>query len=90
MSAVASHITGVSIFFNRLFRCKSKKTSKLRVTGFYEGNSPVTVEFPHRGPFDDVIMSIVVVIAVIAEVIAVMTNFGSLAPFQYQETVLPV
>ena len=32
--------------FNRLFRCKSKKTSKLRVTGLCEGNSPVTGEFP--------------------------------------------
>ena len=30
----------------RLFRCRSKKTLKLRVTGFCEGNSPVTVEFP--------------------------------------------
>ena len=31
---------------NRLFRPKSKKTLKLRVTGLYEGNSPVTSEFP--------------------------------------------
>ena len=31
---------------NRLFRRRSKKTSKLRVTGFCEGNSPVTGEFP--------------------------------------------
>ena len=31
---------------NRLFRCRSKKTSKLRVTGICEGNSPVTGEFP--------------------------------------------
>ena len=31
---------------NRLFRCWSKKTSKLRVTGLCEGNSPVTSEFP--------------------------------------------
>ena len=31
---------------NRLFRHKSKKTSKLRVTGLCEGNSPVTGEFP--------------------------------------------
>ena len=31
---------------NRLFRCRSKKTSKLRVTGLCEGNSPVTGEFP--------------------------------------------
>ena len=32
--------------FNRLFRPRSKKTSKLRVTGLCEGNSPVTGEFP--------------------------------------------
>ena len=31
---------------NRLFRCRSKKTSKLRVTGLCAGNSPATVEFP--------------------------------------------
>ena len=48
---------------NRLFRCRSKKTSKLRVTGLCVGNSPVTCEFPHKGPvtrkmfpIDDVIM----------------------------------
>ena len=32
--------------FNRLFRRRSKKTSKLRVTGLCEGNSPVTGGFP--------------------------------------------
>ena len=31
---------------NRLFRRRSKKTSKLRVTGLSAGNSPVTGEFP--------------------------------------------
>ena len=31
---------------NRLFRCRSKKTSKLRVTGLCVGNSPVPGEFP--------------------------------------------
>ena len=31
---------------NRLFRRRSKKTSKLRVTGLCAGNSPVTDEFP--------------------------------------------
>ena len=31
---------------NRLFRLRSKKTSKLRVTGLCAGNSPVTDEFP--------------------------------------------
>ena len=33
---------------NRLFRRRSKKTSKLRVTSLCEGNSPVTGEFPTR------------------------------------------
>ena len=49
---------------NRLFRRRSKKTSKLRVTGLCAGNSPGTGEFPHKGPvtrkmfpFDDVIMA---------------------------------
>ena len=32
--------------FNRLFRRRSKKTSKLRVTGLCEGNWPVSGEFP--------------------------------------------
>ena len=31
---------------NRLFRCRSKKTSNLRVTGLCAGNSPETSEFP--------------------------------------------
>ena len=31
---------------NRLFRRRSKKTSKLRVTGLFAGNSPVAGEFP--------------------------------------------
>ena len=48
-------------FLNRLSRGWSKKTSKLRVTGLCEGNSPVTGEFPAQTasnaqmfPFDDV------------------------------------
>ena len=48
---------------NRLFRRRSKKTSKLHVTGPCEGNSPVAGEFPGQMasnakmlPFDDVIM----------------------------------
>ena len=31
---------------NHLFRCRSKKTSKLRIAGLCAGNSPVTGEFP--------------------------------------------
>ena len=48
---------------NRLFGRRSKKTSKLRVTGLCAGNSPGPVNSPHKGPvtrkmfpFDDVIM----------------------------------
>ena len=33
---------------NLLFRRRSKKASKLRVTGLCEGNSPVTGEFPSQ------------------------------------------
>ena len=49
----------------RFFRHRSKKTSKLRVTGLCVGNSPGPVNSPHKGPvsrkmfpFDDVIMHI--------------------------------
>ena len=49
---------------NHLFRRRSKKTSKLRVTGLCVGNSPGPVNSPHKGPvtrkmfpFDDVIMT---------------------------------
>ena len=52
---------------SRLFRRRSKKISKLRVTGLCEGNSPVTGEFPAEKPvtrkmfpFDDVIVSQIV------------------------------
>ena len=48
---------------NRLYGRRSKKTSKLRVTGLCVGNSPRTGEYPHKWPvtrkmfpFDDVIM----------------------------------
>ena len=48
---------------NRLYRRRSKKTSKLRVTGLCVGNSPGPVNSPHKGratrkmfPFNDVIM----------------------------------
>ena len=50
-----------------LRRCKSKKTSKLRVTGLCERNSPVTSEFPTQRasngemfPFDDVIVLLII------------------------------
>ena len=62
MSAMANHQPH-DCLLNRLFGRRSKKTSKLRVTGLCEGNSPVTGEFPAQRaiiakmfPFDDVIM----------------------------------
>ena len=48
---------------HRLFGCRSKKTSKLRVTDLCAGNSPGPVNSPHKWPvtrkmfpFDEVIM----------------------------------
>ena len=52
-----------SCLLNHLFRGRSKKTSKLRVTGLCAGNSPGPVNSSHNWPvtrktfpFDDVIM----------------------------------
>ena len=46
MGAIASQITSFTIVNSyRLFRRRSKKTSKLRVTGLCAGNSPGTGEF---------------------------------------------
>ena len=56
---------------NHLFRRKSKKTSKLRVTGFVRGNHRCPVDSPHKGPvtrkvlpFDDVIRSYIAAVPV--------------------------
>ena len=48
MGAIASQITSLTIncLLNRLFWRRSKKTSKLHVTGLCVGNSPGTGEFP--------------------------------------------
>ena len=48
MSAIASQINSLAISFKRLFMRKSKKISKLCVTGLYEGNSPMIGEFPAK------------------------------------------
>ena len=64
MGAIASpNHQPYDCLLNRLFRRRSKKTSKLRVTGLCAGNSPGTGEFPAQMasnadmfPFDDVIM----------------------------------
>ena len=47
MSATASQITSLTIVYSTVYsRHRSKKTSKLCVTGLCAGNSPVTGEFP--------------------------------------------
>ena len=48
MSSMASQITSLTIVYSTVFfsRSRSKKTSKLRVTGLCEGTSPITDEFP--------------------------------------------
>ena len=56
---------GSRLFTQAVVRAQIKEASKLRITGFCEGKSPVVVEFPAKGPvtrimfpFDDVIMAI--------------------------------
>ena len=47
MSAIASQITSPMIVYSTVYpRRRSRKTSKLRITGLCRGNSPVTGEFP--------------------------------------------
>ena len=46
IGAMASQITSVAIVYSTVYSGRSKKTSKLRVTGLCAGNSPATGEFP--------------------------------------------
>ena len=46
MGARASQITSLTIVYSTVYAGRSKKTSKLRITGLCVGNSPVTGEFP--------------------------------------------
>ena len=43
-----SNYRHLDCLLNRLFRCRSEKTSKLRITGLCEGNPPVTGRFPSQ------------------------------------------
>ena len=60
MSTMASQITSLTVVYSTVYPgADQRKTSKLRVTGPCEGNSPVTGEFPARrdsnaemSPFD--------------------------------------
>ena len=64
MGAMASQITTLTIIYWIIYsKRRSKKTSKLRLTGLSAGNSSVPVEFPAQRasnaemlPFDGVIM----------------------------------
>ena len=64
MSAMSSKINSLTIVYSTVYSMRrSKKKSKLRVTGLCAWNSPVTGEFPAQRPvtrkmfpFDDVIM----------------------------------
>ena len=46
MGTIASQITRLASVYSAVFRQRSKKTSKLCVTGLCAGNSPETGEFP--------------------------------------------
>ena len=48
MSAMASQIASLTIVYSTVCAGKSKNTSKLRVTGLYEGNLPVNGGFPSQ------------------------------------------
>ena len=46
MSTMASQITSLTIVYSTVYSGADQKTSRLRVIGLSEGNSPVTGEFP--------------------------------------------
>ena len=53
MSVIASQITSLAIVYSTVYlKHRSKKTSKLRVTGLCAGKSPVTGEFPAQRASD--------------------------------------
>ena len=65
ISEMASQITSLTIVYATVYSGRSKKTSKLRVTGLCARNLPATGEFHAQRPvtrqmfpFDDVIMCI--------------------------------
>ena len=72
---------------NGLLRRRSKKTSKLRVTGLCVGNSPGPVNSPHKGPvtrkmfpFDDVIMGSVISLPLCMNFSWIFEHFFCLLP----------
>ena len=70
MSAIVSQITSVSIVCSTVCSGADQKASKLRITGFHKGNSPVNS--PHKAPvtrkmflFDDIIMGFSCLVSII-------------------------
>ena len=66
---------------NCRFSCRSKKTSKLRVTGLCAGNSPVTGEFPAQKqvmrkmfPFYKVIMNVCTGVSIVCSTVCPGTD----------------
>ena len=80
---------------NRLFRRRSKKTSKLRVTGLCAGKSPGPVNSPHKGPVTrkmvpfDSIMKIMWATEIFLVAYFCVTDISDLAKFQV-DTLNPV
>ena len=49
MATIASQITSITIVYSTVYSgADKKKTSKLHVTGLCDGNSPLTVNSPHK------------------------------------------
>ena len=69
-----SHHQPHDCFLNRLFKRRSKKTSKLRVTGLCAGNSPEAGEFP-------------VQMASSAEKVYICLRHHAVRPFSFHEVV---
>ena len=76
---VLNHLR-LDCLLNRLFRHRSKKTSKLRITGFVKGIHRWPVNSPHKGPvtrkmspFDDV-MKLCLWLIKVKQMTAIMAN----------------
>ena len=85
MGTVASQTTSSHhCLLDRLFGCRWKKTSKLRVTGLCVGNSPETGEFPaqmasnaENVSFDDVIMVMMMNMDTIGKYLATTQHYNT-------------
>ena len=84
MNAMASQTTGVSIVCSTV--CSgADQTSKPRVTSLCEGNPPVTVDSPHKGPvtrkmfpFGDVIMKslkVMTMVGILSTLLSRLINY---------------